>query len=280
MQRKHTNQSIWWGDFLFEDDHAGRWMVGTSTLWIYRSARSWHLVHYEMAENDDAASVEPPLPIGETTLSLDSLPPAATVVRYSFQTTNKQVSVVPALADRAVVVRPDVPLYILAGEEVTIYVSTPVWLRVEVGPEARLLREFPSHRLSDTWFGPSTRDGELCYSVKTAGRLRLENLPLRLHRAVTPMHVLNHASDALHIDRVQLPVQYLSLHQGDGNFLWTESVTLEREAGGDLTSVRFDKGPPSVAGQTQLLRGPRVDVRTNVIMRTFSSLFNRLAMED
>jgi len=281
MQRKHTDQSIWWGNFQFEDDQAGRWKIGPSTLWIYRSARSWHLIHHESTEaNDDAASVDPPLPIGETSLLLDDLPTEATVARYSFQETDRQISVIPALADRAVIVRPDVPLYILAGEEVTIYVSTPIWIRVEVGPEGRLLREFPSHRLSDTWFGPSTRDGELCYSVKTVGRLRLENLPFRLHRAVTPMQVLNRASDALHIDRVQLPVQYLSLHEGEGHFLWTESVTLEREIDGDLTSVRFDKGPPREAGKTHLLRGPRVDVRSNIIMRTFNSLFNRLELED
>lgn len=281
MQHQRETKSVWWGSFEFEEDHAGQWRVGPSTLWIYRSHRSWHLVHSETHDPlDEAAAIRPPLPIDQTELSLEHLPPEAVVNRYSFYRTDKICILRPALADRAVVVRPDIPLYILAGEEVTMYVSTPLWMRIEVGAEPRLLREIPSFRPSDTWFGPSTREGELCYSVKTVGRLRLESLPLRLHRAVTPIHVRNRGSDALHIDRIQLPVQYLSLYEGSGNFLWTQSVTLERGVGSDAAAVRFDHGSPEVAGEAALLRGPRHEVRTNMIIRAFSSIFNRLTVED
>lgn len=274
-------KSVWWGSFEFDEDHVGRWRVGPSTLWIYRSAQSWHLIQVESDDSlDDSAWIDTPKPIEQTDLSMDQLPDEAVVSRYSFQKTDAVCSLQAVLADRAIVVRPDIPLYVLAGEEVTLYVSTPLWIRVEVGSEARLLQELPSFRPSDTWFGPSTREGELCYSVKTAGRLRLENLPKRLHRAITPIHVRNHGSDALHIERVQVPVQYLSLFEGPDHFLWTQSVKLDRETAGHRATVRFDEtGIPKEAGATTQLRGPRLHVRTNTIVRTLSSLFHRPSLD-
>lgn len=225
---------------------------------------------------DDSAAIAPPRPITETDLSMEKLPPDAHVTRYSFQKTDSRCTLAPMLADRAIVVRPDIPLFILPGEEVTLYVSTPLWIRVEVGKESRLLQEIPSYRPSDTWFGASTLEGELCYAVQTAGRLRLENLPRRLHRAITPIHVRNGGTDALHIAHIQVPVQYLSLFEGEGSYLWTQAVTLSRQASDDQAAVRFDEGKlPEEVGRTQKLRGPRLDVRTNTIFRTFSSLINR-----
>ncbi|MEX0599628.1 MAG: hypothetical protein WD205_03225, partial [Rhodothermales bacterium] len=149
-------------------------------------------------------------------------------------------------------------------------------MRIEVGKESRLLQEIPSYRPSDTWFGSSTVEGELCYAVRTAGRLRLENLPRRLHRAITPIQVRNGGTDALHIGHIQVPVQYLSLFEGEGSYLWTQAVTLSRQASDDQATVRFDEGRiPREVGQTQKLRGPRLDIRTNTIFRTFSSLIHR-----
>ena len=56
-----------------------------------------------------------------------------------------------------------------------IYVSTPLWVRVDVHDPPQFLQEIPVIRPSDTWFGPSTREGELGYAGRTHGRLNFEN---------------------------------------------------------------------------------------------------------
>jgi len=146
----------WWGAYTLAQDFAGKWFVGPSTLWIYRSMQSWHLFHTESEDAMyDSAAIDLPRPIAETDLSLEEPPEGATVTRYGFQKTDSSLSLAPMLADRAIVVRPDIPLFVLAGEEVTLYVSTPLWIRVEVGSDGRLLQEIPSYRPSDTWFGSS-----------------------------------------------------------------------------------------------------------------------------
>lgn len=282
MENSRESEAIWWGDFIFRDHDAARWRVGPSTLWIYRSAQAWHLITLESDDPlEDAVEHDAPTPIEKTELSMEDLPRDAVVSRYSFQSTDSVCHLQPVLADRSVIVRPDIPLYVLADEQVTLYVSTPLWIRVEVGAAARLLQETPSFRPSDTWFGPSTQEGELCYAGRTAGRLRLQDLPRRLHRAITPIHVRNFGADALHIDRVQVPVQYLSLFEGTDHFLWTQAVTLDRETAGDVATVRFEESDiPKEAGPTTRLGGPRLHVRTNMIVRTFSTLFHRSSLDN
>lgn len=277
MLPESREKTIWWGAFDFDEDDAGCWRVGPTTLWIHRSARSWRIIHSSSHDAlDDSAYVTGPISVDQTELTPEDPPADSTVLRYSFQkTADRQIVLTPVLADRSVVVRPDSPLYVLAGEDLTIFASTPVWLRIEAGSPARYLTEVASHRPSDTWFGPDTMEGELCYAVKTAGRLRLDKLPLRLHRAVTPIHVHNHASDALYLDRVQIPVQYLSLYRGENNFLWTPPVDLHRETAGDLAAVRLADKPPAEAGASTLLSKARHEVRSNMIIRTFSSIFSR-----
>lgn len=277
MANKTQEKVVWWGTFTFDEDDAACWRVGPSTLWIHRSARSWRIIHSSTNDVlDESAYVDHPRPVDRTKLDPEDPPPGADVLRYSFQkTADRQIVLTPILADRAMVIRPDAPMYVLAGESITIYASTPVWMRIEAGSPLRLLTEVPSIRPSDTWFGPDSMEGELCYAVRTAGRLRLTSLPFRLHRAITPIHVNNHASDALYLDRVQVPVQYLSLYRGENNFLWTPPVHLDRESSGDLAAVRLERRPPSESGSAELLSEARHEVKSNMILRTFSSIFSR-----
>jgi hypothetical protein len=138
-------------------------------------------------------------PIAEDDLQafLDAEDEHLQISRYSVRQTESQVSLQPALADRPVVSRPEDPLYVPPGESVTLYLSTALWILIELAESDRLLQELPSFRMSDTWFGPSTVDGEFCYATRTAGRVRLENVPRRYHRAVTPLRIRNTAKDAL-----------------------------------------------------------------------------------
>jgi len=48
------------------------------------------------------------------------------------------------------------PLGVPPGEQASVYVSSPLWVRIETGKPAKLLCELPTFRPSDTWFGPNT----------------------------------------------------------------------------------------------------------------------------
>ena len=267
----------WWGPVSLNADTGGQWDIGPSTLWVYRSSHDWRIVH---RPSTDPATADPmaqrsdvtvPLPDDEMTAVLDADDPTLVTHRYSVRNTDERIALRPALPDRPVVARPEHPLSVLPRESVTLYLSTPLWARVELVESDRSLHEVPSHRMSDTWFGPSTRTGELCYATRTTGRLRLDKVPVRLHRALTPLQVRNRASEALALERVQLPAPYLALYKSANNGLWTDAVTMIRREGETGADIRIAGGAPSDAGDAARVQAPRETSKQGLITSTFSA---------
>ena len=263
----------WWGNLRCEVGELRRWRVGPTTVWAERLPHEWRIWRQQgedfLADGHEAAELA----------DRDEIPPSATTHRFSFEKSVAALDVFPLLADRSMIVKPESPFFVPSGESVTLYVSTPTWIVLQFGKPPQRLLEVPSFRPSDTWFGPSTREGELCYASRTAGRLTLEEIPVRPHRAVTPMRIRNRAADPLLLQRVKVPVMYLSLFQGaqaDGHVhLWTEAVTLDRGTSGDLADVQLGKTAPPEAGGSQARRVSerREQPEGNLALRAFARLF-------
>jgi hypothetical protein len=168
-----------------------------------------------------------------------------------------RVKLSPMLADRPVVIRPRAPVFLLGGQTITLYLSTPIWLKVEIADPSVLLKEFPVMRLSDTWFGSSTREGELCYAGRTQARHKLADLPQRPHRAISPMTIRNETTRPIPLEKISLPVPMLSLYGANDGSLWTQRVTLTLEGGTEQARVKIDSSLPEVRRKLDRLAGPR-----------------------
>ncbi|MFU8856813.1 MAG: hypothetical protein ACNA8S_07365 [Deferrisomatales bacterium] len=256
--------SVWWGRYTLEEGLTGRWRVGALTLWAQRRPGEWRLAHASTNDpfDDEVASQVP---------SAEPIPShGATLVRYAMKHTDRFLALEPALPDRPVVSRPDTPFYVLAGEEVRLFISTPVWVRVLAG--ARRLLEIPVYRPSDTWFGPSTREGEVCYDTRTSCRNELSQVPRRPHRAVAAVTIRNRTGDAVLVERLNLPVPYLAVYAAPGGGLWTQGVTLQMGGDGGSAELHIGKGAPTEAHGATLLTGPREDADRNILVRALSAL--------
>jgi len=262
----------WWGAVTIAVGGVARWRAGPSTAHAHRRAADWRVWH--VIEPDPyAVAAERPRRVEEPP------PDGAAAARIGFAETPNTIAVTPALPDRPVVVRPESALEIAPHERVTLYVSSPTWmaLKLEVRRTRRgrqeaapvVLTELPTFRPSDTWFGASTREGELCYAVRTAARLEPADLPLRPHRAVTPVTVENQGTTPLPITRIAVPMPFLALYLDRQGRLWTDGVLLTRQADGD-TAVKV---APAAPADGERLAEPR-DSRTfgQTITRTFSRL--------
>lgn len=229
----------WWGRFEVPDDQGGLWRVGPLELTVARRRYDWLVAFQEGEEGlDQRLEVRCPIAASE-------LPDLAQVQRYASSRPSAELAITPLLADRPVVSRPDVPFHLLGGDEVELFVSTPVWVKLEAGDPLQSLAEVPTTRPSDTWFGPSTRVGELCYASRTTARLHLENLPPRPPRAITPVLLRNRARQELLLERLNLPIPNLALYWDGNGGLWTQKVVVERQPDGTLAQVRLEDGPPS-----------------------------------
>lgn len=192
--------------------------------------------------------------------------------RFVYAGDSSRVRVSPLLADRPVVIRPRQPVFLMGGQTITLYLSTPVWLKIEIADPPVLLKEIPVLRLSDTWFGASTREGELCYAGRTQARHNLAELPQRAHRAISPMTIRNESDRPVPLEKVSLPVPLLSLYGADDGSLWTQRVNLTLESQADLARVKIDSNLPEVKRKLERLAGPRLDGGRSGVTRALSML--------
>lgn len=216
--------------------------LGELELHLHRRSQDWWVLRGPWTGQDgEAAAWHAVEELDEAVLE----DPERVLRRYLFEQAPREARVSPALADRPVVVRPTSPTSVGPGEEVEVYVGTPVWIVVEV--EGATLARLPAERPPDTWFGSSPRHGVLCYAAKSRARLSLDNLTPKEDRVVTRIQIRNRTSEPLELDRWSLPVGYLSIYQGAAGWLWTESVTLSQEESGGLARLAVGSGAPAQA---------------------------------
>lgn len=256
----------WWGDFELEEFQVGRWQVGSTTLSIYRLPREWRIVY-----NPGNDPLDPTLDI-DVPAEVEAIGIDDNVRRYMFSQTQSTLTVTPVLADRPLVVRPAIPFAIETREEITLYVSLPLWLRVSVAGVSSPLYEIPSFRPSDTWFGGSTTTGELCYAARTPAQLNISDLPKRPYRAIAPILIRNRDEGSLVLDRIKIPVEYLALYSSKANNqFWTQKIILEQH--NRRTKLRLGWGSPQEADKTERVSAARQRARRGLDIGAFGGIF-------
>lgn len=257
----------WWSERELAPDSGLRWTLGPLELSLWRTDYEWQLA-YNVADEDAA---DPACAVSEAA----TIPETADVIERYARERRDRVRCLPVVADRALVVRPRLPVFVPPGEQIRFFVSAPVWIRILVGQPWLTLREVPVKRLSDTWFGASTRDGELAYSLKTHARVHLEEIPPRGYRAITPVLIRNEAEELLSVDRLSLPVPYLSLYLAASGMLWTEAVTMRHAAGNEMATLDVGGRAPAEAGEGALrLTSARLEADRNLLVRAFTNLID------
>lgn len=255
----------WWQPRRVTEGSTLDCRIGPLRLQICRAPGEWHIAATQDAESGESEVAELLLRSG----AIDG----EDFQRHMFARDDDLIRLTPMLLDRPVVIRPRQPVFLPSGEEIMLYMSSPIMVRVEAGDPAVQLSEIPAVRLSDTWFGASTRDGELCYSGRTHARQYLDEVPRRCYRAITPARIRNEAGTPLPVDRLSLPVTALSVHGSADGTLWTEGVALVRGANSELAALHIDDAPPDIAGPVELLSRPRQPQSRGALVRAFSALF-------
>lgn len=256
---------VWWGRVTLPTYYSLQLDMGSLMLAVQHKKSEWYIYYQQETEID----------INKNKLlkAIGQFSPCnyQEKVRFIVNDDVDVIEIMPALADRAVVCRPSTVIDIAPGAQTVLYITTPVWLTISLlRPNLTLLKEIASQRLSDTWFGHSTMEGELCYASTTSGRVDLEKLPHRIQRVTTALIIKNLADTNLVFERVSIPVPLLSIFSNKMGQLWTESVTLTREDDGELARLKIGRSP----SEAQLVTKPRVKNNQHELFRAFSAIFN------
>ncbi len=254
-----------WGEFSVPLGRALKWQLGPLNLLVERRPWEWRLWARRGSDplaTDEAVEM---VPQGEPP------PEGAEEQRFAFGETADPLRIQPALADRPVIANPDSPFSVLPGEEALAYVTTPLWCVLSVGRSRMPVAEVPLWRPRDTWFGASTREGELCYAARTRLVLDFERLEYRSVRAVTPVRLVNGGPDVLAVQRLRLPVNQLPLYEDAQGILWTPEVTLRRQ---EQEQGRYDVAgaPPALAHGARKVAEARQPLSDNRLLHVFNAI--------
>ncbi len=253
----------WWGELEIAADTGLHFVVGPLDLWVVRHARDWQVISTRGADRQEARVSLAPRPL--------ALPEGAQEIRVAVRETMGPLRVTPALADRPIVARPTTPIYLPTDESVDFYLSTPLWLRLGDARNARHFHELPTQRLSDTWFGRTTTDGELCYASKKSAEERRADVQTHPARVITKTTISNLGESTLLLERVALPLPSMALFVDDEGTFWTQSLAVEGTQQG-LRRIDIANGPPDEARGARRIALPRLEASLS-ISRAFDAVF-------
>ncbi|MEZ4461282.1 MAG: hypothetical protein R3E66_16500 [bacterium] len=250
----------WWGDFQIAMGDTHHWRIGTLSIWVEGREGEWRVHHARGSEPLDEHA--------QHTIN-DGTPTAAASIDIGVSGRAHDLQVVPLLADRDVVARPETTTMVIQQDTTAFFVTTPLFVALRT-PEGRTLLELPTYRPSDTWFG-DTIEGELCYASRVAAYTSLTRMTHVAARVATKVSVRNLLPGNLTLERLRIPTPNLSLYVDDLNNFWTQDITIT--VGNDEPPhIRIDAGPPSQAVAPRMVCGPRIEGAGNILVRAFSRL--------
>ena len=256
-----------WHSFELDLDKSLQVQLGSLIMVIRRENNAWSLAY--SWDTDQEAAV-PVCIMGDID---DFSEVRENIQRYASVSESNKLSLVPKLADRSIVARPRSPFYLVARQNLWLYVTSSVWLQIRIGDDETLLHEIPIHRLSDTWFGSNSMEGEIAYATRTHARLSLQDITLTQHRAVTPVELVNNTDNHLLLERISLPLPMLSLFSDQQHHLWTSSITMVRDNDNGSTSIKIESTAPHQVVDAKQLSAPRKVTDQNVFRKTLQVLF-------
>ncbi len=256
-------QNTWWGDYTLPLHQPAYWAIGPLSLIAERRPTEWQL---GLATGTDPLSAQ-------CIVASDEVPELELQreLRIAFRRAPETMTLQVALADRPVVVRTADALCIPPGERVTLFVSTALWLQIvfDGGPP---VLDLPMLRPPDTWFGPDSRTGEICYASRTRAKTDESQAGHWISRVMTPVRVRNQSSTPLQIDQIKLPIPNLSAYADNRGYLWTDAVLMECTESTGAVMVRIDSRERPVADWTRVA-SPRIAVGGRRIPDAFALLF-------
>lgn len=256
----------WWGDFDFAMDAIKRWKFGDRFIAIQRSAHEWTVW-------DNTTSQEESVPITVEDIVETETFEGVDFSRYVVSESKNILMIEPSLADRAMIVRPNKPFSVLPQQEITVYVSTPVWMTILLKNSDVPMADIPFWRPSDSWFGKNTMHGDICYSKYTEAKLNDDVLEIKPHRAKTMVTIKNALNEPLKIERLNLPVPALKLYVTSDGF-WTDQVSIVQtlEHGKSVSHLRHFR--PQLIEDLRLVSESRVLSKKSSLLSSIKSLID------
>jgi hypothetical protein len=191
--------------------------------------------------------------------------------RWALKSKQPEISIKPMFPDLPFVVRPDYPFRLAPGAEAKIYTRIPVAIGIYDKSDNMLkLMELNSVDMVKTWFG-TFEGGEVCYWLPTTASQVVRQNMFRPHRVYCPVVIQNKSSDFLHVEKLCLRVDRLSIYEAKGK-LWSDCMSITYNGSDRFSDLVAEGKPPAEAPDAALISRPRNPVSRGIAEQTFKLL--------
>jgi hypothetical protein len=257
-------QELWKPRSIKQDETLGI-ELGALRVWVHRGLDDWHIAHEIDLEDESRCSVS----VAEILFD-----PEREWTRWILDKKIDQIQLKPQLPDRALIVRPEMPMCLMPRESVQLFIGIPIWLAITFGAKREQVIEIPTMALSNSWFGSFT-EGELCYAIKTRAMLNQEDLMPSSYRVVFPLEVRNASNEQLKFERLCIRPQNLNVYQGNHR-LWSNRGRASYRGEENWSRIVYSARPPEYDNASRLLGKAREPIHRGSLAQTFDNFKQRV----
>jgi len=262
------DETSWWGETEIQHDKCLQLFCGDLQLEILPKQNEW-LVQYQLSKELTVFKVE----LAYISDSDDSIE-FENKQRFVSSALPDHVILQPALADRAITCKPKVTVSLFPKQQISLFVGLPLWLQLHMDGIETAILDIPTVRISDSWFGPDSRRGVICYASTNNEQLDLKPTINHGTRATLEVSVKNNSDQILSLDKVSIPVPNLALYVDKEGKFCTRRVSLTREQDENASLAIDDVMSCGLAdSDVTLVTKAREDIGRSKITKALSALF-------
>lgn len=225
--------------------------LGKLCIQIKREEQGWYIHSYDI-DDENGNSVK-----GEF---------------YQTGTSNTLI-LAPALQAKPIVIKGS-GLIVSPAQKLNFFIKVPLVIQVYYASKKNenLLKEIPSTRLSDTWFGEPD-NGEPAYAVSSEYSLTIEDLKTEDFDVICPINVVNNSDKPLELQRLIIRVENLSLFLINKKII-SSLVKIEYKGKDTISLATYGSSKLLHGEKQQILAKPRTDGQNGSLKINFHFIRN------
>jgi len=186
---------------------------------------------------------------------------------------SNSIVISPALQYKPLVFKGN-KMVIAPHQRMTFFIKIPVVLQVyfSKAQEENLLKEVPSRRLSDTWFGDPD-SGVPAFSVGSDYSLSFSDIKVSEYEAICPISILNDWDQTLEVQRLIIKADNMTLYKNN-NLLVTSVVKLEYKGQDSISSVAYGTSKQYHGENPETIAKPRTTDLKGLLKANFHFIRN------
>jgi hypothetical protein len=247
-----------WTKYTIDNDSIYFWKIGNIEFWIRKINKEWQIATKSVKEDDNKF------------VTANIVSDSGNLEWKSFiADKTRTLTILPAMPDRPLVLRPQNTLKLLPEMSVQLYVHIPVWIQLYSGTARKenLICEFANTTLSSTWFGDPD-NGVLSYSLPDDLNTSFEKSALLSHKVLCPLKITNNAASILDFQRLSLQVEFFNIY-AEKSLLFTNEIKVKFKGENNVSDISYSNQAPSFITNSKLISAARNLERNSVLKKSF-----------